>query len=54
MKRDECDGTLHETPMRQALWRSKCYIANTSSHLVFVAAKDTDRRKNQQRIMRRD
>lgn len=54
MKRDECDGTLHETAMRQALWRSKCYIANTSSHLVLVAPKDTDRRKNQHRIMRRD
>lgn len=26
MKRDECDGTLHEIPMREAPRRSKCYV----------------------------
>lgn len=26
MKRDECDGALHEIPMREAPQRSKCYI----------------------------
>lgn len=53
MTRDKCDGTQREIPMRQALWR-QMYTANASSHLVLVAPKDTDHRKNQHRIMRRD
>lgn len=56
MERDECGGALHEIPMRQALWRSKCYIVNTDSHLVLLRLlpqKDTGGRKYERSVMRR-
>lgn len=35
MKRDECDGTLHEIPMREAPRRSKCYVLISTVTLCF-------------------
>lgn len=35
MKRDECDGALHEIPMREALQRSKCYILISTVTLCY-------------------
>lgn len=35
MKRDECDGALHEIPMREAPQRSKCYILISTVTLCY-------------------
>lgn len=34
MKRDECDGALHDIPMREALQRNKCYTLISTVTLI--------------------
>lgn len=35
MKRDECNGALHEIPMREVPQRSKCYILISTVTLCY-------------------